>query len=371
MSKRRATTIENRKEEHVLIVSQEQVEVPHNHWDDLQLVHQALPEVDFDAVDLRTTFLGRKLQAPLLITGMTGGFRGAKRINANLAKAAAKVGVAMGVGSQRAALVDRSLADTFSVVGDHDVPLLLGNIGAPQLIPQQGGTPPLTVESCKELVDLIGGHGLAIHLNFLQEVVQPEGDLRAAGVQAAIGRIAKRIPVMAKETGAGISFEAAVALRAAGVKAIDVGGASGTSFSAVEYYRAKDHRDELRQRLGRAFWSWGIPTAAAVNEVRPVGLPMAATGGVRNGGDAAKAIALGATVAGMGRPMLLAAMRSAQAVETELQRVIAELRTAAFLTGSKDLAALRAARMLVLPPTDAWFGRAQLPARTGAARRRR
>jgi len=344
---------EQRKAEHVNIILQENVSAEYNYWNDVRLVHKALPEIDLDDIDTSVKLFGRKLEAPLIISSMTGGFGMGKEINANLAKAAAEVGVAMGVGSQRAALEKPELAPTYAVVKDFDVPLLFANLGAPQLVPQEGKR-AYGLADAKKAIEMVGADALIIHLNFLQEVVQPEGDRRAKGCLAAIRSLAAKFPVMAKETGAGISRETAGLLKQGGVKAIDVGGLGGTSFSAVEHYRARKEASTLKERLGATFWNWGIPTPASIL-LADVGLPLVATGGVRSGLDAAKGIALGATAAGMAKPMLEAAKVSADAVAAELQAVIEELKAAMFLTGSASIEELQDRPVIVSPPTASWI----------------
>ena len=344
---------EQRKAEHVNIILNENVSAEYNYWNDIRLVHNALPEIDLDDIDLGVKFFGKRLQAPLIISSMTGGFGMGKEINSNLAKAAAEVGVAMGVGSQRAALEKPDLIPTYAVVKDHGVPLIFANLGAPQLVPQEGKR-AYGLADAKKAVDMIHADALIVHLNFLQEVVQPEGDRRAKGCLAAIRSLAATFPVMAKETGAGISRETATLLKQAGVQAIDVGGLGGTSFSAVEHYRARKEASTLKERLGATFWNWGIPTPASIR-LADVGLPLVATGGIRSGLDAAKGIALGATMAGMAKPMLEAAKVSADTVVTELRAVIEELKAAMFLTGSTSIEQLQDRRVIVSPPTASWL----------------
>src|SRR3989442_10412145 len=222
---------EQRKAEHVNIILSENVSAEYNYWTDIRLVHNALPEIDLDDVDASVKFFGKRLEAPLIISSMTGGFGMGKEINRNLAKAAAEVGVAMGVGSQRAALEKPDLVPTYAVVKDYGVPLTFANLGAPQLVPQEGKRAYGRADA-KKAIDMIHADALIVHLNFLQEVVQPEGDRRAKGCLAAIRSLAATFPVMAKETGAGISRETATLLKQAGVPAIDVGGLGGKSIAA-------------------------------------------------------------------------------------------------------------------------------------------
>src|SRR5712691_2423040 len=218
---------EQRKAEHVNIILQENVSAEYNYWSDIRLVHNALPEIDLDDIDLGVKFFGKRLEAPLIISSMTGGFGMGKEINANLAKGAAEVGVAMGVGSQRAALEKPDLVPTYAVVKDFGVPLVFANLGAPQLVPQAGKR-AYGVADATKAVEMIDADALIVHLNFLQEVVQPEGDRRAKGCLAAIKAVASKFPLIAKETGAGISRETAQKLKGAGARAIDVGGLGGT-----------------------------------------------------------------------------------------------------------------------------------------------
>ncbi len=344
---------EQRKAEHVNIILQENVSAEYNYWSDVRLIHNALPEIDLDDVDVGVKFLGKRLEAPLIISSMTGGFGMGKEINANLAKAAAEVGVAMGVGSQRAALEKPELTPTYAVAKDYEVPLLFANLGAPQLVPQEGKR-AYGIADARKAMDMIDADALIIHLNFLQEIVQPEGDRKAKGCLAAIRTLAAKFPLMAKETGAGISRETASRLKEAGVQAIDVGGLGGTSFSAVEHYRARKEASSLKERLGATFWNWGIPTPASIR-LADVGLPLVATGGVRSGLDVAKGIALGATMAGMAKPMLEAARVSADAVATELRAVVAELKAAMFLTGSTSINDLQERPVILSPPTASWL----------------
>jgi isopentenyl-diphosphate Delta-isomerase len=341
-------------------------------WADVRLVHNALPEVDRDVIDLSVEFLGRRLRAPLVIAGMTGGHRMAYEVNAVLARAAERHGLAMGVGSQRAALRKAELDYTYRVVREQaPTAFLIGNVGAPQLIPQ-AGVPALSLDEIDAAVDMIRANALAIHLNFLQESVMPEGERRAAGCSEAIRRVVAHLstPVIAKETGAGLARSTALRLRDLGVAALDVGGVGGTSFAAVESLRAEAQGHAPGQRLGEVLRDWGVPTPVAVVGALAAGLPVIATGGIRGGLDAARALALGARLVGVARPLLQAALEGDAAVDRWIDQLLHELRTVLFLTGSKDLAALRRQQPLVVGETRAWLDQLGYAAASGSTKRR-
>lgn len=354
MTKDEASQTRSRKQDHVDIILKEDVRARQNAWDDIQLVHEALPDVDLESVDLRATFLKKELRAPIMIASMTGGYPDAERINGNLAAAAAEHGIAMGVGSQRAALLSPETRRTFTVVKDHDVPFVAANIGAPQLIQQ--GKPPLTRAQIDELVKMLEADALIVHLNVLQEAVQPEGDLKARGMASAIRDLSKDlgVPVIAKETGAGMTRGTAMRLKESGVAALDVGGLSGTTFAAVETFRAKSEGREDRERIGQLYRDWGIPTPVSVLEAQ-VGLPVVATGGHRGGLDAARALALGANLAGFASAILAPANESAKAASAFLSQVELELRTACFLTNTAKAADLVNAPVVVGERTARWM----------------
>ncbi len=345
--------IEERKNEHIEICAEKDVGAHHNYWDDIDLVHRALPEIDFDDIDIGTELFGVKLNAPIIISAMTGGSKLGRKINENLAIAAEKLGIGMGVGSQRAYLADRNLADTYSVVKEHRVPLLFGNIGAPQLIDQKS-SPGINQKQLERLMVMLDADILAVHLNYLQEAVQPEGEMNAEGVLSAISSLSKTFPVIVKETGAGISRSAAIKLKRAGILGIDVGGAGGTSFSAVEYYRAKNRGDRMKERLGELLWDWGIPAPASVIEAS-VGIPVIATGGIRNGIDIAKALVFGASAAGIARSLLKPAMVSAEEVTKALEDMIYQLKIAMFLTGARNVSAMKNIRAIVHGSLKDWI----------------
>ena len=351
--------IESRKADHLRLSATGDVDAAGGAgWQDVQLVHEALPEIDQAEIDLHVDFLGKRLRAPLVIAGMTGGHRTAHDVNAVLARAAERHGLAMGGGSQRAALRRADLAYTYTVVREEATnALLIGNIGAPQLIAQEHDDPPLDLDQVTAAIRMIKADALAVHLNFLQESVQPEGERRARGCADAIRRVAASVdvPLIAKETGAGMSRSTAQRLKQLGVAALDVGGTGGTSFAAVEGLRAEAQGAAAAQRLGDVFRDWGIPTPVSLAAVAPAGLPVIATGGIRTGLDAAKALALGATLVGVARPLLQAALAGDQAVDAWIAQFLSELRTTLFLTGSVDVDAVGDKPRVVTGATRDWI----------------
>jgi len=251
-------TTSSRKLDHIRISMEKPVEAKAWPFEDLVLVHKAIPEIDEADIDTSCPFLGERLKAPFIISAMTGGHPQVKEINIRLAEAAQEVGVAMGVGSQRAALEDKSLEDTFSAVraAAPDIPIV-GNIGAVQL--KRCGP-----EILERLAEMIDADAVAVHLNFLQECIQPEGDKDASGVLEAIRSAARGpVPIIVKETGAGISREAALDLVKAKVKIIDVSGVGGMSWAGVEAFRAAEVGDLELEQMGRLFWSWEFPRPCA------------------------------------------------------------------------------------------------------------
>lgn len=352
--------VKQRKAEHVQVSLAHDISAPQNaSWADIRLVHQALPEVDLDGIDTSVVYLGKTLRFPIFISSLTGGHPDVTIINERLAIIAQEYGLAMGVGSQRAALVTPDLAATYGVTRANAADaFLIANIGAPQLI-EQRGKPAFTLNDARAAVGMIGADALAVHLNYLQEAAQPEGDLKAKGALAGLRAIVEQVgvPVIAKETGAGISFEIAAKLAAIGVAAIDVGGAGGSSMAAMEAQRARDRGDGRTGAIGALYRDWGIPTPIAVVETgaAALDLPITATGGVRSGLDAARALALGATLVGMGFPFLKAAAESETAVREFLDQFLAELRVAMQLTGAASVAAMRNVPVVVTGATRDWL----------------
>ena len=350
--------VTRRKVEHVEMALKHDLAAPQAaSWADIRLIHQALPEVDLDAVDTSVDFLGKRLRAPLFISSLTGGHADVAIINERLARAAQRYGVAMGVGSQRAAIAAPELAATYAITREQAPDaFLIANIGAPQLIPQ-AHKQPFSLADVRAAIEMIGANALAIHLNYLQEAAQPEGDGKARGCLAAIEAVvaAVSVPVIAKETGAGISRETATALKAAGVRAMDVGGAGGSSMAAMEALRAAERGDTQTLAIGERFRDWGIPTPITLVEASVAGVPLIATGGVRSGLDAARAITLGATLVGVGFPLLKAASESDEAVCTFLDLFLAELRVAMQLTGAATLALLATRPAVITGATREWL----------------
>jgi isopentenyl-diphosphate delta-isomerase len=280
--------------------------------------------------------LGKSLKAPILISSMTGGTELAHLVNTRLATVAQRYGLAMGVGSQRIALEQPELAPTFAVRSLAPDILLLANLGAVQLNYGCG------LEDCLKLVELLEADALILHLNPLQELVQSGGDSNFKGLLAKIEQICAQlpVPVIAKEVGNGISAPMAKKLIEAGVAAIDVAGAGGTSWAKVESQRAKDNR---QRHLGQVFADWGLPTAECITAIRSVNstIPLIASGGLKNGLDLAKSMALGADLAGLARPFLVAAIESEAAVDELVKFLIAELEIVLFCTGNPNLSALK------------------------------
>ena len=347
------TQIRERKADHIDICVNERTAPGYCYWDDVRFVHNALPEIDANDIDTTCWLFGRKLEFPLIVTAITGGFPGATKINANIAEACAELGIGMGVGSERAG-VTGVCPESYSVIKDYDVPLVIGNVGAPQLVPQKSKD-LFSPEMVGQAKDLIDADVVAIHLNYLQEVVQPEGDTNAKGVRDAIRGLAREYPIMVKETGAGISRDVAERLKGIGILGIDIAGMGGTSFSAVELYRAMKAEDDVRTGMGETFFDWGIPSPVSVVEARGCGLPIIASGGVLDGVHVAASIAMGATCAGVANAVLREAQESAKAVIDKLTIIREELRAAMLLTGSADLAALSKARHVVLGQTRQWI----------------
>jgi isopentenyl-diphosphate delta-isomerase len=334
--------IEKRKSEHIQINLDHDVQAKGvtTGLEDYRFIHTALPEMDLNEIDTCVTFLGHQPHVPILISCMTGGVKSGLEINRRLATAAQALGCALGVGSQRAAIENPTLEQLFQVRDVAPDILLLANLGAVQLNYGFG------IDQCRRAVAMIGADALVLHLNPLQEAVQPQGNVNFSNLISQIGSICQSIevPVVVKEVGWGISSRVARQLADAGVAAIDVAGAGGTSWTEVERLRAPN---TLLRRVSSTFAGWGIPTVESLRMARAgaPNVPLVASGGLRSGLDAAKVIALGADLAGFASPLLKAAAISETEVHDVLAAIIMELRITMFCTGAKDIAQLKLAKV--------------------------
>ncbi|MCU0551195.1 MAG: type 2 isopentenyl-diphosphate Delta-isomerase [Leptolyngbya sp. Prado105] len=339
-----AIETQNRKADHLRVCLEDDVQcremttgLEHYHF-----THCCLPELDRAEIDLSTQFLHKSLSAPILISSMTGGTDLAKKINYRLAAIAQEYRFAMGVGSQRVAIENPDVADSFKIRSIAPDALLFANLGAVQLNYTYG------IEQCLSAIELLEADALILHLNPLQEAVQTRGDQNFRGLLDKIAQLCETlpVPVIAKEVGNGISKQMAEKLIQSGIHAIDVAGAGGTSWAKVESGRAQDPK---QRRLGMTFADWGIPTADCIAQVRQVSqtVPLIASGGLRNGLDVAKTIALGADLGGLALPFLKAANDSEEALHLLVEILQAELTTVLFCTGTRDLAELKRSNVLI------------------------
>lgn len=334
---------QTRKADHLRICLEEDVQCQQttNGLERYRFTHCCLPEINRNEISLSTAFLGKQLAAPLLISSMTGGTDLAGIINHRLAEVAQHYKIAMGVGSQRVAVEHPQVASTFAVRSHAPDILLFANLGAVQLNYDYG------LDECRRVVDILAADALILHLNPLQECIQPRGDTNFRGLLDKIEKLCSKlpVPVIAKEVGNGISAVMAAKLLAAGVTAIDVAGAGGTSWAKVESERAENAK---QRRLGMLFADWGIPTAECITSIRATmpQVPLIASGGLRHGLDIAKAIALGANIAGSALPFLQAASESEAALYALVDILIAEITTVLFCTGNSNLEQLQSSGAL-------------------------
>ncbi|MBN1801981.1 MAG: type 2 isopentenyl-diphosphate Delta-isomerase [Candidatus Lokiarchaeota archaeon] len=350
--------IQNRKDEHIVLVSTENVESHDSTWlEHVRFVHNTLPELDLDDINLSCEFLGKSLSAPIIIGAMTGGTELTKKINVSLAKAAQKYRIPMMVGSQRVIIRHPETKESFSAVRKcaPDVPIV-GNIGMAQVANSD------KFEYIEEIINNINANALAIHLNVIQELVQPEGDKAFSGTLDKIAELKDQIdiPIVIKETGCGISKEIAKKLFNIGIKYIDVAGVGGTSWIAVEYYRAKKHDIKVNMDFGELFWDWGIPTAASIIEVNYASngytdRKIIGSGGIRNGIDIAKTIRIGADYAALARPFLMAALEGQGSIDNFIDKIIGELRITMLLTGSKSIEELKKSPIVISSSLKGWL----------------
>ena len=345
--------IQRRKADHIALCASGEVEFRDKGTllDEVQLVHDALPDLHFDDVDLTTALLGKKLRAPVVISGMTGGTEAAAAINRDLARAAEQLGLGFGLGSQRAMVVAPDLTWTYRVRDVAPTALVMGNLGMVQ-------ARSMATSAIKELCAEIGVDALCVHLNPSMELIQPGGDRDFTGGRETLKRLHGElgIPIVVKETGAGLSRRVGLAVRQLGIATVDTSGAGGTSWVGVETRRAEG----AARKLGEELWDWGIPTAASVGLLADLGLSIIATGGLRTGQDVAHALALGATAGGLAAPVLRAQRDGGyEGVIEFLQQVIAGVRAAVFLTGCRTPAELRTAPKVIGSTLKAWLEQAR------------
>ena len=352
---RKGKPIRRRKSDHIRICLNKNVEAKNvtTGFEEIFFIHRALPELNLEKIDLSTEVFGHKFSAPIMISSITGGAEESLKINASIAEAVEDLGLGMGIGSQRAALEDPDLKRTYTIVREKaPSAFLAANIGAPQIIRDYG------IEELMEIIDMVSADALIIHLNPLQEAIQPEGEALYEGALEKISEITEKldVPVIVKETGAGISSEDAKRLEEAGVAGIDVAGAGGTSWAAVEYYRAHRRKNHFAEEIGLEFWDWGIPTAISVVEaIQSVSIPVIASGGIRSGLEAAKAISLGASLAGFALPVLKPALEGGEKVKEKIEVIIQQFKTAMFLVGADSVKELRRTPLIITGKTAEWL----------------
>ncbi len=347
--------LKERKDDHLEICLKENVQgyKISTGFEDVHLVHRALPDVERKKINTSHIFFNHNFSAPLLVGAMTGGTLKAEKINSAIAKAIEELNLGMGVGSQRIAIENPKVEHTFTVVREYaPTAFILANIGSPQLVSKYG------LKQAKKAVDMVNANALVIHLNILQESIQPEGDTNFSGLINKIDELTQvlDVPVIVKETGAGISSEDAKLLEDAGVAGIDIAGAGGTSWAAVEYYRAKTRNDSYSKRLGKTFWDWGIPTVTSLVEtVNTVNLPVIASGGIRTGIEVVKSLVLGASLASATFPFLEPALKSAEDVKKSLECLISEIKNVMLLIGAKSIQDLQNVPIVLSGKTSEWL----------------
>ncbi len=341
-----------RKLDHLKITLLKDVEAGSTWFEYVKLLHRAAPELDLNEVETEVEVFGKRLKAPIIVTGMTGGNEHSAKVNAIIAEVVEELGLGMGVGSQRAAIEDPSLAWTYRIAREKAPnALLIANLGAPQLLKGYG------VSELKKAIEMIDADAIAIHLNAAQEAFQPEGDVNFKGVIDKLANIVDALdkPIIIKETGAGIDYETARAFKEIGIDAFDVSGSGGTSWVKVEMYRALEKGEEELALAASWLSDWGIPTAASIIEVRstaPDAL-IIGSGGVRNGLDAAKALALGADLVGLALPALKAAYVGKGELKKFLKAMIIAIKAALFLTSSSSVEEVKG-KAIIFGPLREW-----------------
>ncbi|MBA7573848.1 Isopentenyl-diphosphate delta-isomerase [subsurface metagenome] len=345
-----------RKDDHIKISINENINSRNTTWlEYVRFVHNSLPEINLKDIDITMEFLGKQINAPLIIGSLTGGTKLGLEINKKLAEAAEKYQIPLMVGSQRIQLEHLETSKSFSVVRKSapSIPII-ANLGISQLIQMENFT------SIEKIIHSIEADALAIHLNPLQEIIQPEGETEFSNALEKISKLNNflQIPLIIKETGAGLSKNVSNNLIKAGIKYLDVSGLGGTSFAAVEYNRAKDQKNLSKSNIGNTFLDWGIPTAASIIETRAVANDstiIIGSGGIRNGLEIAKSIAIGADISAIAQPFLKQAFNNSKDVESYIETLISELKSSMFLTGCKKIKDLKKSEYVILPPLRTWL----------------
>ena len=351
--------IQGRKDEHLNITLKHPSNSLETSWlEHITLIHHAFPPINFQEIETSTTFLGRSIAAPLILGALTGGTPEGQKINEQIANMAEQFQIPMMLGSQRIALEHPQTTKSFSIARKKaPTALLIANIGIAQLSTIQ------TVEALENLVQMIEADAIAIHLNPLQEVIQPKGDTdfkTYLPALLAVRDLARQlhIPLIVKETGAGLSREVVQLLIDNEISIIDVAGRGGTSFSMIEHYRATQIQDTIRSTAGETFRNWGVPTAASILEARSISPPsihIIGSGGIRTGLDVGKVLALGADLSGIAKPLLDHYTNKPSTLQTYIETIIYELRAAMFLTGKKTLADLQQSQYVIQSPLKDWL----------------
>lgn len=346
--------IEERKLNHIKICLEQNVEGDiSTGFQDIRLVHRALPEIDLEEVDSSIKLFGKRLSAPLIISAITGGTKRAKEINRKLAEIAEKKKIGIGLGSQRIAIDQPETRDTFSIVRDTaPCTLVLGNLGVPQLAKGWG------VKEVEQAIGMLDADAICLHMNPLQEAVQVGGDTDFSGILDKIELISSVLekPIIMKETGCGISYEDALLIEKAGVEWVEIAGVGGTSWSAVEYHIAKEVEKRDQEYLGKALWNWGIPTAISLIEIREkTNLKIISSGGIRTGVEIAKSMVLGGEAAGIAKPFLEKVTEDGDALESYVDGIIQEFKVVMFLVGAKNVNELREKPAMILGRTAEWL----------------
>jgi isopentenyl-diphosphate delta-isomerase len=339
--------IKKRKREGIEIPLKESVQGKKNstYLEYVKLFHNALPEVNFEEIDLSTTFLGKSFSAPLIIDSMTGGTDEAFLINKRLGQIAEEYGLGMGLGSQRAGLKSEKLVESYSIAREiAPSAFLIANIGGAQL------SDGLSKSDIVKIIKMIDADALAIHLNPLQELIQPEGEPRFKGILEKITKLVNdiEVPIIVKEVGSGISTDVALRLKSSGVQSINVAGSGGTSWAGIEKIRADQHNNYVKSRLGELFWDWGIPTALSILLVsKSVKIPIIASGGLRNGLEIAKCLILGSDLCAMAFPFLKRAAESEEELERFTKLILSEIKSTMFLLGAGNIKSLKNTRYIL------------------------